>query len=91
MVICETKVINKTGLHARPAAELSSLAMQYKSSITIKNLSRNGIEANAKSIMRVLTLGISQGMQVAVCADGVDEEQAVHQLIALIDSGFGEV
>ena len=48
MVICETKVINKTGLHARPAAELSSLAMQYKSSITIKNLSRNGIEAFAE-------------------------------------------
>lgn len=91
MVTRETRVINKTGLHARPAAELSSLAMQYTSSIRIRNLSRNGIEANAKSIMRVLALGVSQGMQVAICADGEDEEQAVDQMIALIDSGFGEV
>lgn len=91
MVTRETEVINKTGLHARPAAELSSLAMRYKSNIRIRNLSRNGMEANAKSIMRVLTLGVSQGMRVAICADGADEEEAVDQMVALIESGFGEI
>lgn len=91
MVTREAKIINKTGLHARPAAELSSLAMKFESNIKIKNLSRNGIEANAKSIMRVLALGISQGMQVAICADGADEEQAVDHMVELINSGFGEI
>lgn len=91
MVSRETEVINKTGLHARPAAEISNLAMQFKSDIKIRNLNRSGIEADAKSIMRVLALGVSRGMQVEICADGEDEEAAVSQMIELIDSGFGEV
>lgn len=91
MVTRETTVINKTGLHARPAAELSNLAMQYQSSVKVKNLSRGGMEANAKSIMRVLALGVSQGMRIAISAEGEDEEQAVNQMIALIDGGFGEM
>ena len=91
MVTRETEVINKTGLHARPAAEISNLAMRFKSDIKIKNVNRSGIEADAKSIMRVLALGVSKGMQVEICADGEDEEAAVSQMIELIDSGFGEV
>lgn len=46
--------------------------------------------ANAKSIISVLALGLAQGEEVELSADGPDEQQAVDSLVALIDSKFGE-
>lgn len=91
MICCETKVINKTGLHARPAAMLCSEANKFKSDIKIKKLDGTEKTANAKSIIRILSLGVSMGTEISVIAEGEDEDEAVRQLVALVDSGFGEI
>lgn len=91
MTAKQTVVINETGVHARPASNLVNAAKQFRSKITIQNLSRPSTDpANAKSIMMVLTLAITKGMKVEFCADGEDEEAAVDTLVALVDSGLGE-
>ena len=87
----QTKIINPTGLHARPATEFVEAAKQYESKLTIRNLDdENGAPANAKSILRVLSAGLTSGSRVELCGDGADETEAVDALAALIDSGFGE-
>lgn len=91
MVIGDTIVKNKTGLHARPAAALAKAAAKFKSKITIKNLDTGSEEANAKSVVTIMTLGMSKGTKVCITADGEDAEEAISVLISLIDSGFGEV
>lgn len=85
----KTVVINKTGLHARPASAFVQAAGKFSSKITIENL-KNGKQVNAKSIVLLLTLAINQGTEVKITADGEDEREAVIQLIALISTGFGE-
>lgn len=85
-----TTIVNPTGLHARPAAEFVSLAKSFASDIQIKDLSTEEPAANAKSILRVLTLGLAKGRNVEISAAGEDEEKAVIELISLINSGFGE-
>lgn len=84
----KTKIINKTGLHARPASIFVSAAGKFKSKVTIKKI--GGAEANAKSIVLLLTLALSQGTEVEISADGEDERAAVDALVTLINSGFGE-
>lgn len=84
-----TVIKNKTGLHARPASEFIAMASKFQSRITIKKLSA-GQDANAKSIVMLLSLGLNQGEEVELVAKGEDEVEAVDELIALIDSGFGE-
>ena len=84
----QTVVIkNETGLHARPASMLVDEASGYDSDI---NLVYEGKEVNAKSIMGVMSLGISQNGEVVVQAKGSDEEAAVEAIVKLIESGFGE-
>lgn len=90
MTKLETEIINKTGLHARPASDFVLLAKKYESKVTIRNASENGAPVNAKSIVRILAEGIGQGTKVEIEADGPDEETAVKQLVSLIESGFGE-
>ena len=85
-----TVIKNKTGLHARPASEFIAMAGKFQSRITIKKLSA-GQDANAKSIVMLLSLGLNQGEEIELVARGEDETEAVDQLIALIDSGFGEL
>lgn len=91
MVSRQAKVINETGIHARPASNLINLAKQYTSKITIRNISRANTPAvNAKSIVMVLTLAVSKGMEVEIVADGADEQQAVDSMIGFIEAGLGE-
>lgn len=84
-----TKIINKTGLHARPASEFVQAAGKFDSKITIKRVSEEDA-MNAKSIIILLSLGLCQGEEVEISADGPDEEEAVNKLVDLINSGFGE-
>ena len=77
----------KTGLHARPASTFVKTASEFKSDIVItKNLKK----ANAKSIMAVLSLGVSMGSSITITAEGSDEEAAVTALCNLINTKFGE-
>lgn len=84
-----TTVANRTGLHARPASDFIAAASKFKSKITIKRVGEDD-EANAKSIVMLLSLGLGQGTEVTLTAKGEDEVEAVDTLIDLIDSKFGE-
>ena len=87
----DTTVINPHGIHARPASTFVKEASRWISNIQIANLSQPDKKpANAKSIITVLTLGMSLGSRVSITAEGADEQEAVDVLIALIDSGLGE-
>lgn len=89
MVNKQTTIINKTGLHARPASDFVAAATKFKSKITIRRIDSDK-EANVKSIIFLLSLGLTQGTKVEVAASGDDEVEAVDKLVALIESGFGE-
>lgn len=90
MVSNKTTIINATGLHARPASAFVMEAKKYQSDITIKNAGKEGPGANAKSVMMLLMQGLSCGTEVEITCEGPDEQEALDNLIALIDSGFGE-
>lgn len=83
-------VTNKTGLHARPAAEFVAKAKGFASKINIKRAGSEQDAVNAKSIIRLLSVGVTQGTEVELIADGADEKEAVEALVELIESGFGE-
>ena len=76
-------VKNETGLHARPASLFVQKAAKYKSTIKVK---KDGKEANAKSIISVLSLGASFGSEITIIADGPDAEDAVAGLVELLDN-----
>ena len=82
------KVINEVGLHARPAAEFVKLAAQFKSRITVRNLSRATAPADAKSILSILVLGVEKGHEIEVTSEGEDEVQAAQALKELVESDF---
>jgi phosphocarrier protein len=78
---------NKVGLHARPAGSLVRVAKDHRSDV---RLSYGGKEANAKSILSVLSLGAEKGAEVTFQAEGEDAEQALAAIRALVESNFGE-
>ena len=80
-------IVNKNGLHARPAAEIVKLAARYQSEITIV---RDDLEVNGKSIMGVMMLAAEFGADIVVRASGPDAEQAVGAIEQLIANKFGE-
>ena len=88
MVTKKLEIINKTGLHARPASDFALTATQYSSKVTICR--EGGLPVNAKSVVRLLTEGIGQGTIVEIAAEGEDEEDALKALCAMVESGFGE-
>jgi phosphocarrier protein len=81
------QIINRNGLHARPAAEIVKAAARFQSDIT---LVRDEIEVNGKSIMGVMMLAAECGSTLVLKASGPDDEQAVDALAALIANKFGE-
>jgi phosphocarrier protein HPr len=87
MVERQVRVVNRLGLHARPAAEIVKTAAQFKSEITII---RDDLEVNGKSIMGVMMLAAEYGATITLRADGPDEEKAVDALAELIASKFRE-
>lgn len=87
----KTKIINKLGLHARPASNLTLKAKEFSSAIVIKNLSSPEAQAiNAKTVMKIMAASIKMGSTIEISADGEDEQQAVKELVKLIESGFSE-
>ena len=83
----ETIIKNPTGLHARPATELVTLAKQFQSNIRLRFDEQ---VTDAKSLVNLLQLGVGNGAKIKVSAQGVDAEQALEALKAAIDSGLGE-
>lgn len=81
------EIVNKNGLHARPAAEIVKLSSRFQSEITMV---RDDLEVNGKSIMGVMMLAAEFGSTLLVRANGPDAEQAVNALAELVAAKFGE-
>lgn len=88
MIELELTIVNRSGLHTRPAASLVKLASKFKSDV---QLSRDGFTINAKSIIGVMTLAAEMGSTLQLIVEGPDELNASEEIKALFDSGFGEV
>jgi phosphotransferase system HPr (HPr) family protein len=86
----EIVVANPSGLHARPAALFTQTAAKFGSRITVENLDRGKGPVDAKSILFLLTAGVSRDQRVRLTADGPDEDDALDTLVALIEGGLGE-
>ena len=87
MVSKEFTINNELGMHMRPASLLSQMAAKYQSNITVKH---NGKDFNAKSVMLLMTALINCGSVIEVVCDGPDEEAALAEITAFIDSGMGD-
>ena len=87
MISRSITIKNSLGLHARPATFFIQKANSYKSSIWVE---KDDCRVNAKSLLGILSLGISKDTVITIIADGQDEEEAVSGLADLVDGGFAE-
>ncbi len=83
MVSKEVAVKNPTGLHARPATLLVKKASSFKSDVSVEY---NGKKANVKSLIGVLSLGVTKGAMITVIANGEDEVAACEEVANLIET-----
>lgn len=81
----EVLVQNQVGLYARPATYFIQKANEFKSTIWVEKDERR---VNAKSLLGILSLGISGNTSITIIADGEDEKDAVESLVELVNSGF---
>ena len=87
MISRDVTIINTSGLHARPATFFIQKANEFRSTMMVEKAER---KVNAKSLLGVLSLGITKGSSIVISAEGPDEEEAVNALCTLIESNFGE-
>lgn len=83
MITRDITVKNSVGLHARPATFFIQRANSFKCSLYVEREDRR---MNAKSLLGVLSLGIVKGTQITLVADGPDEEEAINDLVNLIEN-----
>ncbi len=83
----ECVISNELGLHLRAAAALVKIAEGFKSEVT---LYRDGLPANGKSIIALVTLAAAKGTRLRIVAQGSDADEMVSALEALVLDGFGE-
>ncbi|MDQ2665965.1 MAG: HPr family phosphocarrier protein [Gemmatimonadota bacterium] len=87
MIERSVQILNKNGLHARPAAEIVKISARFQSDVTII---RDGTEVNGKSIMGVMMLAAECGSTLILRAEGDDADAALDALAGLILNKFGE-
>jgi phosphocarrier protein len=85
--IAKATIVNKLGLHARPAMVFVDLASTFQSEVKV---SKDDYEVDGKSIMMMMMLAAGKGSVLSILAEGPDAEQAVAALKKLVDSGFDE-
>lgn len=83
----EVQVVNRAGMHARPAAMLVKLAGSFTANVHVE---KDGLQVNGKSIMGVLMLAAERGATLRFTAVGEDAEQAIEALTDLVRRGFEE-
>jgi len=87
ILVRELKILNKLGLHARPAALFVKAASRFASDITV---GKGGNEVSGKSIMGLMTLEAGMGCVLKITADGADAETALQELQTLVENKFFE-
>jgi phosphocarrier protein HPr len=88
MVQREVEIVNRAGMHARPAAEFVKIAGRFSADIRVE---KDGLEVNGKSIMGVLMLAAERGSRLRLSAKGKDAEDALNALSDLVRRGFEEM
>jgi phosphocarrier protein HPr len=83
----EITIVNRLGLHARPAAMFVRIASRYRSEVWV---SKEGEEVNGKSIMGLMMLAAGQGSKLRIRCEGPDASKVMEELEALINSKFNE-
>ena len=86
----EIVVRNPSGLHARPATVFTEAAGRFASKVSVENLTRAKGPVDGKSVLMLLTAGVSSGHRIRLIADGADEDAAIDALVGLVESGLGE-
>ncbi len=84
----DATVVNREGLHARPASRFVDRASTFASAITVQNVSRDGELVDGKSAMQMVLLEATQGCVLRVTARGGDAHEAAGSLAAFIEAGF---
>ncbi|MHB1193749.1 MAG: HPr family phosphocarrier protein [Longimicrobiales bacterium] len=84
----QVQIVNRAGMHARPAAEFVKTAGRFSAEISVE---KDGLEVNGKSIMGVLMLAAEQGSWLRLTASGTDADAALDALADLVGRGFSEV
>ena len=79
----DVAVLNRYGIHARPAALLVKAATRFPCEILIE---KNGVKVNAKSIMGMMTLGLDMGDSIEVSTNGTDEEKAMEAIVEYLSA-----
>lgn len=88
MIEKEVSILNRAGLHTRPAATLVKLASKYKSDFYII---QDNLVVNGKSIIGVMTLAAEQGSKLILRFDGEDEKEAAREIVDYFNRGFDEL
>lgn len=84
-------ITHSAGLHARPASLFVRTAASFQSTLRVRNLSRDAErDADPKSILSLMTLGIEHGHEILIQAEGPDADEALTELEELVQSDFGE-
>jgi phosphocarrier protein len=88
MIKTKVKIVNRAGLHTRPAAMIVKIASKYKSQFFI---SKDGFRINGKSIIGVMTLAATQGSELDLDFEGVDEQKMSDEVCTFFARGFEEL
>lgn len=80
-------LINKLGIHVRPASLISKTASKYKSNFLIR---KDDMEINGKSVMGIMMLGAGLGTELVLVFNGVDEQEMMEDIVELFEDKFGE-
>ena len=83
----EIAIINRLGLHARPAAMFVRIASRHRAEIWV---AKEGEEVNGKSIMGLMMLAAGRGSKLRIRCEGADADKAMEELEELIKAGFNE-
>jgi len=86
-IVREIPIVNRLGLHARPAAMFVRIASKFRCEVWV---AKEGEEVNGKSIMGLMMLAAGQGSKLMIRCEGPDADQAISEIAELIKSRFNE-
>jgi len=81
------KIVNRYGLHARPATDFAQAANEFKSDVRVRN---DDEDADGKSVMELMMLAATKGTELEVVCKGDDAQEALAHLASLVQRGFDE-